>query len=185
MVFEGIGLPFPSEVIMVFAGFLSSGSIISFVIYALAGSIGGYVGNLLLYYISAFGGRPLILFIGKYAGLKEEHLARTERWFDERGEWTVFFGRFVPGFRSYMSIPAGVSKMKVGKFSVFTLSGSLIWSTALAAGGYAVGKSWNTLVPIIERIGIVLLVVFILGFVVYILYRLYLKRKVKESPRPS
>ncbi len=176
MVLEGVGLPFPSEVIMVFAGFLSTGSIGLFVVFALAGSIGGFVGNLILYYIALLGGRPLILYIGKYAGLREEHLIRTEKWFDARGEWTVFFGRFVPGFRSYMSIPAGISKMNLFKFSIFTLSGSLIWSTALAAGGYILGKSWDKIIPILTNIGIVLLVIFVIAFVVYFFYRWYVKR---------
>ncbi|EQB65394.1 MAG: hypothetical protein AMDU3_IPLC00002G0031 [Thermoplasmatales archaeon I-plasma] len=181
MVLEGIGLPFPSEVIMVFAGFLSTGNLGLFILYALSGSIGGFVGNLLLYYISVYGGRPLILFIGKYVGLKEEHLVRTEKWFDAKGEWTVFFGRFVPGFRSYMSIPAGVSKMNIVKFSIFTFSGSLIWSTALAAGGYVLGKSWNTLVPIIEKIGLFLLAIFIVAFFIYFLYRWFAKRRNTEK----
>ncbi len=184
MVLEGVGLPFPSEVIMVFAGFLSTGNIGLFVVFALAGSIGGFVGNLILYYIALLGGRPLILYIGRYAGLKEEHLIKTEKWFDARGEWTVFFGRFVPGFRSYMSIPAGVSKMNIVKFSIFTLSGSLIWSTALAAGGYVLGKSWDKLVPIITNIGVVLLVIFVIAFVVYFFYRWYVKRK-EESATAS
>jgi membrane protein DedA with SNARE-associated domain len=181
MVLEGIGLPFPSEVIMVFAGFLSTGNLGLFILYALSGSIGGFVGNLLLYYISVYGGRPLILFIGKYVGLREEHLVRTEKWFDAKGEWTVFFGRFVPGFRSYMSIPAGVSKMNIVKFSIFTFSGSLIWSTALAAGGYVLGKSWNTLVPIIEKIGLFLLAIFIVAFFIYFLYRWLAKRRNTEK----
>jgi membrane protein DedA with SNARE-associated domain len=181
MVLEGIGLPFPSEVIMVFAGFLSTGNLGLFILYALSGSIGGFVGNLLLYYISVYGGRPLILFIGKYVGLREEHLVRTEKWFDAKGEWTVFFGRFVPGFRSYMSIPAGVSKMNIVKFSIFTFSGSLIWSTALAAGGYVLGKSWNTLVPIIEKIGLFLLAIFIVAFFIYFLYRWFAKRRNTEK----
>jgi membrane protein DedA with SNARE-associated domain len=181
MVLEGIGLPFPSEVIMVFAGFLSTGNLGLFTLYVLSGSIGGFVGNLLLYYISVYGGRPLILFIGKYVGLREEHLVRTEKWFDAKGEWTVFFGRFVPGFRSYMSIPAGVSKMNVVKFSIFTFTGSLIWSTALAAGGYVLGKSWDTLVPIIEKIGLFLLAIFIVAFFIYFLYRWYAKRRNTEK----
>ena len=181
MVLEGIGLPFPSEVIMVFAGFLSTGNLGLFTLYVLSGSIGGFVGNLLLYYISVYGGRPLILFIGKYVGLREEHLVRTEKWFDAKGEWTVFFGRFVPGFRSYMSIPAGVSKMNVVKFSIFTFTGSLIWSTALAAGGYVLGKSWDTLVPIIEKIGLFLLAIFIVAFFIYFLYRWYAKRRTTEK----
>ena len=181
MVLEGIGLPLPSEVIMVFAGFLSTGNLGLFTLYVLSGSIGGFVGNLLLYYISVYGGRPLILFIGKYVGLREEHLVRTEKWFDAKGEWTVFFGRFVPGFRSYMSIPAGVSKMNVVKFSIFTFTGSLIWSTALAAGGYVLGKSWDTLVPIIEKIGLFLLAIFIVAFFIYFLYRWYAKRRTTEK----
>ncbi len=181
MVLEGLGLPFPSEVIMVFAGFLSVGNVGLFVVYALAGSVGGFVGNLLLYYISVYGGRPLILFIGRYVGLKEEHLQRTEKWFDARGEWTVFFGRFVPGFRSYMSVPAGVSKMNVVRFSILTFSGSLIWSTALEAGGYALGRSWNKLVPIISTVGTVLLVIFVLAFLGYFIYRFYVKRKKEEK----
>jgi membrane protein DedA with SNARE-associated domain len=185
MVLEGVGLPFPSEVIMVFGGFLSSGNILLFVVFALAGSIGGFVGNIILYYIAVFGGRPLILFIGKYAGLKEEHLDKTEKWFDARGEWTVFFGRFVPGFRSYMSIPAGISRMNIVKFSIFTFAGSLIWSTALAGGGYVLGKEWTKLVPIISNIGLVLLAVFLIAFIAYFIYRFYAKKHSGESTGKS
>jgi len=175
MVLEGVGLPFPSEVIMVFAGFLSGRSIPLFVLYALAGSVGGFVGNVILYYISYLGGRPVILYIGKYFGLKEEHLQRTEKWFDSRGEWTVFFGRFVPGFRSYMSIPAGVAKMSIVKFSLLTFTGSLIWSTALETGGYFLGRSWEKLLPFVTKIGEVLLVAFVAAIAVY-LFLVFRKR---------
>lgn len=181
MVLEGVGLPFPSEVIMVFAGYLSTGNIGLFVVYAIAGSVGGFVGNLILFYIALYGGRPLILFIGKYAGLREEHLLKTEKWFDSRGEWTVFFGRFVPGFRSYMSIPAGISKMNVVKFSVFTLAGSFIWSTALEAGGYAFGKSWDKLVPTLDKLGVILLLIFVVAFIVYFFYRAYAKKRREDE----
>lgn len=184
MVFEGLGIPFPSEVIMVFAGFLAAGNLGLFVVFAIAGSVGGFVGNLLLYFISVYGGRPIILFIGKYVGLKEEHLIRTEKWFDSRGEWTVFFGRFVPGFRSYMSIPAGISRMNLVKFSILTLSGSFIWSTSLEVGGYVLGKSWNKLIPIVTSIGEVLLIAFVVGIVAYVLYRIYVRRK-KEVEQDS
>ncbi|MGC8644839.1 MAG: DedA family protein [Thermoplasmata archaeon] len=176
MVFEGVGLPFPSEVIMVFAGFLAGRSAPMFALYAIAGSVGGFVGNVILYYISYFGGRPIILYIGRYLGLKEEHLERTERWFDSKGEWTVFFGRFVPGFRSYMSIPAGIAKMNISKFSLFTFSGSLIWSTALETGGYFLGKSWEKLLPILTEIGVVLLVAFVAAIGIYIFFAIRKRR---------
>lgn len=181
MVLEGIGFPFPSELIMTFGGFLASGSIPFLVIYALAGSVGGYIGNLILYYIAVYGGRPLILSIGKYFGLKEEHLLRTEKWFDQRGEWTVFFGRFVPGFRSYMSIPAGIAEMNLFKFTIFTLSGSIIWSSSLAVAGYSLGSDWNKLLPALYRLGDVLLVLFVLAIAGYLIYRLYLKRNREKN----
>jgi membrane protein DedA with SNARE-associated domain len=177
MVLEGVGLPFPSELIMTFAGFLSNGNIYSLAVYALAGSVGGYIGNLILYFISVYGGRPLILAIGKYFGLREEHLLATERWFDKRGEWTVFFGRFVPGFRSYMSIPAGIAKMSLVKFTIFTLAGSFIWSSALAVGGYTLGSNWSRLLPILYQLGEILLIIFILAIVGYISYIAYRRKK--------
>lgn len=177
MVMEGIGIPFPSELIMPFAGFLSQGNLGLFVVFALAGSIGGFVGNLILYYISVYLGRPVILYIGKFVGLTEEHLVRTESWFEKRGEWTVFFGRFVPGFRSFMSIPPGIAKMNVLKFSLFTLAGSLIWSTGLEAAGYVVGSKWNELSPTLYRIGDILLIIFVVFFVTYFLYLYYKRRR--------
>lgn len=181
MVFEGVGLPFPSELIMTFAGFLSSGNILSLFVYATAGSVGGFIGNLILYYIALFGGRPLILAIGKYFGLKEEHLTKTEKWFDQKGEWTVFFGRFVPGFRSYMSIPAGIAHMNLSKFSIFTLSGSVIWSSALAIIGYVLGDKWDTILPVLNRFGYVLFAVFAIAIIIYLIYRSVSKRgKSKE-----
>ncbi len=175
MIMEGIGIPFPSEIIMTFAGFVSSGNLYSLIVYSLAGSIGGFVGNLILYYISLFGGRPIILTIGKYIGLKENHLLKVENWFNKGGEWTVFFGRFVPGFRSYMSIPAGIVGMNVYKFSLFTFTGSLIWSTALAAVGYETGANWGKILPLLTTIGYVLLVVFLVVISFYLAY-VYRKR---------
>lgn len=175
MVMEGLGLPFPSEIIMTFSGFLSSGNLAILAIYSLLGSIGGFVGNLMLYYISLLGGRPVILAIGKYFGFKEQHLLRVEKWFDEKGEWTVFFGRFVPGFRSYMSVPAGIASMNVYKFSLFTFSGSLIWSTALSILGYETGSNWQKIIPLITTFGYILLGVFLIAMIVYVTY-IYKKR---------
>lgn len=175
MILEGIGLPFPSEIIMTFAGFLSNGNIPLLVVYSLMGSIGGFIGNLILYYISLLGGRPIILTIGKYIGFKEEHLFRVEAWFNKRGEWTIFFGRFVPGFRSYMSIPAGIASMNIFKFSVLTFSGSLIWSTALASIGYETGSNWEKIIPLITTIGYLLLTIFVIAVLVYVAYA-YQKR---------
>ncbi len=175
MIMEGIGLPFPSEIIMTFAGFVSNGNIPLLVLYSLTGSIGGFIGNIILYYISLLGGRPIILAIGKYVGFREDHLLRVENWFNQKGEWTVFFGRFIPGFRSYMSIPAGIASMNILKFSLFTFSGSLIWSTALATVGYETGSNWEKIIPLITDIGYILLAFFAIFVVVYVVY-VYQKR---------
>ncbi len=171
MVLEGLGIPFPSEIIMPLSGILASKSVDLFIEYSLAGSVGGFVGNLILYYISKFGGRPIILAIGKYFGLKETHLQRAELWFNTKGEWTVFVGRFVVGIRSFMSVPAGIVEMNILKFSLFTFTGSLIWSSGLAYVGYIVGYGYVKFLSYVDYLGIIVLLLIIIYVIAIILKR--------------
>jgi len=170
MTLEGLGIPIPSELVMPLSGIYSSGKPLIFFEYMVAGSVGGFFGNLLLYYISMFGGRPVILGIGKYLGLKESHLERAEIWFNTKGEWTVFAGRFVVGIRSFMSVPAGIVEMNILKFSLLTLSGSFIWSGGLAYIGYVVGYRYVELLSYVNYIGMAALVIIII-YISYIFIR--------------
>ena len=152
-------LPAASELVMVYAGALAAGAFASahvtlfgsrittpfwaFLAMALAGTIGYLVGSLAGLGIGAYGGRPLLERRGRLLHLSPENLARAERWFDRWGDWAVFLGRITPVVRSFISIPAGVFRMRLGSYTVLTLLGSAIWCFALAGIGWAVGRSWE------------------------------------------
>jgi membrane protein DedA with SNARE-associated domain len=152
-------LPAASELVMVYAGALAAGAFApayatlfgsrittpfwAFLAMALAGTLGYLVGSLAGWGIGAYGGRPLLERRGRLFHLSPENLARAERWFDRWGDWAVFLGRITPVIRSFISIPAGVFRMRLGPYTVLTLLGSAIWCFALAGVGWAVGRSWE------------------------------------------
>ena len=139
---ETVFPPIPSEVIFPLAGFVASQNNLSFVHViglGIVGAAGSTVGALLIYIISLKLGRVALLRYLKYARITEEHLDKVDRWFMKYGEKVVFFGRMVPGIREIVSIPAGVLKMRIDKFMIFTFAGSCIWSVSLSFAGYYFG----------------------------------------------
>lgn len=150
--------PAASELVMLYAGALASGAFAAhvslfgtkvstpfwaFVVMALGGTIGYLVGSLVGWAIGAYGGRPLLERRGGLFHLSPAKLDRAERWFDRWDVWAVFVGRITPVVRSFISIPAGIFRMKLGPYTILTLLGSAIWCFALAGAGWAVGKSWE------------------------------------------
>src|SRR5438105_7119783 len=151
--------PAASELVMVYAGALAAGAFASqhvtlfgsrvttpfwaFLAMALAGTIGYLVGAIAGWGIGAYGGRPLLERRGRLFHLSTEKLDRAERWFDRWGDWAVFIGRVTPVVRSFISIPAGVFRMRLAPYTIPTLLGSAIWCFALAGVGWAVGRSWE------------------------------------------
>jgi len=150
--------PAASELVMLYAGALASGAFAAhvslfgtkvstpfwaFVVMALGGTIGYLVGSLVGWAIGAYGGRPLLERRGGLFHLSPAKLERAERWFDRWDVWAVFVGRITPVVRSFISIPAGVFRMKLGPYTILTLLGSAIWCFALAGAGWALGKSWE------------------------------------------
>src|SRR5688572_31374743 len=105
----------------------------------LAATIGSLFGALLLYAFGRLGGRPLLLRYGRWLRLDEARLDKADEWFDTHGGKIVFFGRLVPGVRSVVSIPAGLSEMPLGRFMLLTTAGSAIWNFALIGAGWALG----------------------------------------------
>lgn len=139
---ETVFPPIPSEVIFPLAGFVASQNNLSFVHViglGIVGAAGSTVGALLIYIISLKLGRVALLRYLRYARITEEHLDKVDRWFMKYGEKVVFFGRMVPGIREIVSIPAGVLKMRIDKFMIFTFAGSCIWSVSLSFAGYYFG----------------------------------------------
>jgi membrane protein DedA with SNARE-associated domain len=94
------------------------------------------------YYIGAWGGRPLLDRYGRFVGIGVQDLDRADRWFDRWGSWAVFFGRMVPLVRTFVSYPAGISRMSMGRFLLFSTLGSLPWNLALIVSGFVVGENY-------------------------------------------
>jgi membrane protein DedA with SNARE-associated domain len=144
MTLESTCIPIPSEAVMPYAGYLAFTGHMSFVTAVIVGTLANVVGGLIAYYIGKKGGRAFILRYGRYVLLNEHHLIRAETWFARRGEITVFVARLLPALRTFISLPAGVANMPLGKFIVYSLLGSLPWNLALVWAGFALGQNWDT-----------------------------------------
>ena len=147
MALESTAFPLPSEIVMPFAGWrliLDKGLGVEWVFLAgFWGAVGSVIGSLAEYYISRAGGRPLIERYGKYLLITRKDLERADYWFTNRGEITILVGRLVPVVRHFISIPAGIARMNVVKFSVYTFIGALPWCLFLAWTGYLLGDNYD------------------------------------------
>jgi membrane protein DedA with SNARE-associated domain len=159
MVLESALIPIPSEVTMVFGGFLASRGRLDFFWVGLLGTLANVVGSWIAYWIGLRGGRPLVERWGKYVFLRPHELDRAEAWFERHGEMAVFVGRLLPVVRTFISLPAGVARMNFTRFTLFTFLGCLPWTFALAWAGLALGDNWETVLrygePISLAVGVV------------------------------
>jgi membrane protein DedA with SNARE-associated domain len=159
MAAESCGVPFPSELIMPFAGFLAAQGHISLTGAILAGTVGNVVGSLVAYGLAARFGRPLLLGPGRLLGIRESHLDLADRWFARHGLTAVLVGRVLPMVRTYISFPAGLARVDLVRFTVLTFIGALPWCIALAAGGYAIGANYDKISGPIQTVALGLAVV--------------------------
>lgn len=185
---ETIFPPIPSEVIFPLAGFVGFKSNFGYFetfVMALSGALGATFGAVLIYFISLKIGRLAIIKIGKYVFVSERKIETAERWFERYGVYAVFLGRMAPGVRELISVPAGIAKMPIGKFTFFTFLGSLVWSVALVFAGYILGDSW---VKLSESLSVYLpllsaLIIGILAGVIVVFLILKRIRKSQSSTR--
>lgn len=176
MMLEATGIPIPSEVIMPFAGFMVVQGNLVFVGAVIAGAVGDVIGSLIAYSIGYYGGRSLIESYGKYILLSKKDLALAERFFNQRGSLTVFIGRILPVVRTYISFPAGIAKMKLTPFVIYTAIGTLIWTSALAWVGVRLGEHWETIRAIGHKFDVAIAVLIIAGIVWYIWWHIKLSK---------
>ncbi|MBI4964580.1 MAG: DedA family protein [Desulfomonile tiedjei] len=143
MALESMVAPVPSELVMPFVGFLAVEGKFSVPAAIFATSLGSLIGSLVSYYMGYLGGRPFVLKVGRYLFLNREHLEWTERWFDRNGSWTILVSRFIPVVRHLISIPAGLGKMRLLPFCLYTAIGATIWNTFLLICGYKLRQNWT------------------------------------------
>lgn len=150
MAIESAAIPLPSELILPFAGWVVSrgltepltGSPWSYWGAVVAGVVGNTLGSLVAYYVGMYGGRPLLERYGKYVLISHHDLDVADRWFSRWGEATVFFSRMLPIIRTFISVPAGISRMPVWRFTLFSILGALPWVMLLVWGGVVLGDNW-------------------------------------------
>ena len=141
MTIESSFFPFPSEVVMIPAGYWSHRGEMNVVLAVLSGIFGSMLGAWFNYYLSVWLGRPLILKIGRYFWISEEKFAKVEKFFQEHGEITTFVGRLIPGVRQIISCPAGMARMNMLRFSIYTAAGAGLWVIVLTLFGWFIGMN--------------------------------------------
>jgi membrane protein DedA with SNARE-associated domain len=181
---ENLFPPIPSEVILPLAGFVSVEGEASVVGMVIAATVGSMVGAYALYGISAAIGpvrlRGLVVRHGKWFGLDEGDLDKSEEWFDRRAATAVLVCRCIPLMRSLISIPAGLRRMPLVPFTLYTLLGSLIWNVLLIGAGYLLGEQWHQVEQPLEFLQKVVLAAIALG-VAWFVWRRIVRPKLRRA----
>jgi membrane protein DedA with SNARE-associated domain len=172
MAIESACIPLPSEIIMPLAGWIlikNQSLPISFnLIAGILGALGCTIGSLAAYWVGTKGGRPFLNKYGKYVLITPYDPDRADLWFQRNGDWAIFITRLMPLIRSFISLPAGIAKMRMGKFLIYTFAGSFIWCTALSLGGYFLGQNWEKIRTVMRPFDPVFIAIAVILIVFYI-----------------
>lgn len=189
MAIESCCIPLPSEIVMPLAGIMiASGKIlhgintpVALVLVALAGSAGCLIGSTVAYWIGYAGGRPLMLKYGRYVLISQHDADKADAFFRRWGSATAFFSRLLPVVRTYISLPAGISKMPFARFCTYTFLGSFPWSLGLAYAGFILGNHLDTLGPIFHDLDVVILLAFVALVILYVWRHVRNDRKARAA----
>jgi membrane protein DedA with SNARE-associated domain len=191
---ESAMIPLPSELILPFAGFLVSNKAAiepltngpwNFWLVCIAATIGNVIGSLIAYAIGAWGGRPFLERYGRYLLIRPHEIDAAERFFAKWGAQTAFFSRFIPIVRTFISFPAGIARMPIGKFVVYTAAGAFIWSVALVYGGTLLGENWVDIRHALQPFDTVILVVAVIAVAAFIWWRVGMPGRRGGKPTAS
>lgn len=172
MAIESACIPLPSEIIMPFAGYLVHTGSMNIHMASLSGALGCAFGSIVAYYAGAYGGRPFVEKYGKYVLIRKRDMDRADYWFRTKGELTVFVSRLLPVVRTFISFPAGVSRMHFGRFVLYSFVGSLPWCYFLAYVGMVLGRNWNSIRGYFHGADVVIGVILLAGFGVWLYHHL-------------
>ncbi|HEX7345510.1 MAG TPA: DedA family protein [Candidatus Limnocylindrales bacterium] len=187
---ESVVIPIPSELVLPFAGFLvGTGDAIepltgqpwSYWLVVIAGTLGATAGALIAYAIGLYGGRPIVDRWGRYLGITHADLDRAESFFARYGEAASFFGRLVPVVRSLVSFAAGISRMPLPKFVLFTFLGSLPFTAVLVFAGMQLGANWEAVGPVLKRFEYAILAVLAVIIIAWVWFRIIKPRRAARA----
>lgn len=165
MAIESACIPLPSEIIMPFSGYLVATGEFNLWLVATAGAVGSVLGSLLAYWIGARGGRPFVHRYGRFVLVSVHDLDRAERWFEHYGDITILIGRMLPVVRTFIALPAGIARMPLTRFNLYTFLGSFVWCLGLAWLGKALGAHWDELGAWFHRFDVVIVVLAVLALI--------------------
>lgn len=182
---ENIFPPIPSEVILLFGGFMTTYTSMTIFGVTIASTLGSLLGAITLYYIGKILNKERLKKIingktGKILRLKTSDIDKADEWFDTKGNKTVFFCRFIPLIRSLISIPAGMSEMPMKKFLIYTTAGSVIWNAVLTIIGSMVGKNWESIANTIDKYSHIIIIILAIIFIIAIIMFYMKRRKTNE-----
>ena len=190
---ESVIIPIPSEIVLPFAGFLAAdpgsiepltGARWNIPLLVLFATIGSLIGALVAYAIGYYGGRPVLIRWGRLLRFTEEDLDKTEAFFARWGNAAAFLGRMVPVVRSLVSFGAGVGRMRMGPFILFTVLGSIPWNLFLVLAGYVLGENWVEIGEFLKRYEYLVLGVLVVIALGYVWFRFVRPRR-RSDERPA
>jgi membrane protein DedA with SNARE-associated domain len=194
MAIESAMIPLPSELILPFAGFMVSdptqiepltGQPWNFWIVVVVATVGNTLGSLVAYAIGAWGGRPFLERYGKYMLIREHEIEAADRFFEKYGSATVFVGRLLPIVRTFISFPAGVTRMPIGKFIVYSTAGAFPWSVLLVWAGMQLGANWVTIRDMLKPFDMAIAAAVVALFLGLLWWRLGMPGKPKKAVAPN
>ena len=169
MMIESSFIPFPSELVLIPAGYLAQQGEMNIFLIFIASLLGSLVGAFINYFLALFIGRELLMRYGKYFFISNSAMEKMERFFDAHGPISTFTGRLIPGIRQLISIPAGISRMSLLPFTLYTALGAGIWSMVLITLGYVLGENKELITSYLHQITFVMLGAIIVLITVYII----------------
>lgn len=185
MALENVFPPIPSELVMPLAGFMAAEGTFNLVAVIVAGMVGSVLGALILYYLGLWANEPIIrAFVrrwGRYALISENDLDVSLSYFSRYGEAVIFFGRLIPIVRSLISVPAGMQRMPLPKFLLFTIIGTTIWSAILSIAGWMLKENYTRVAGVVDRYQSLVLMLVVLAVAAFLYLRIIKPRLGRAS----
>lgn len=185
MAIESACIPLPSEITLPFAGYLAWTGRFDLAGVAIVGALGCNLGSAVAYEVGARGGRSWTERHGRWLLLRPDDLTRVDRWFARHGEITVFLCRLLPVFRTFIALPAGIARMRLGRFHLYTFLGSLPWCWALAYFGFRLGAHWTQLQGVFHRFDDVIVAIIAAGLAWFIWHHWPTRQTMAARPGPQ